>query len=104
MRSSGLHASRVIAVLAALSMPVAPIAVKQAYSQDETITVSCFKGDTDEGNYIGEISVNGPLNAAQDCNLEYDDCEGKCLACVVDSNFNQVCYDKGGNRLDVKQK
>ncbi len=100
MRMSGLHARQTMAVLAVLSMLVAAIPAKQAYSQDETIEVSCFKGNTDEGSYVGEISVNNPFNAARDCNLEYvEDCQGRCLGCFTDSNFNQVCFDMEGNKI-----
>ncbi len=98
MRISGLQVSSTMAVLAAVSLLVAAVPVKPAYPQDENIKVSCYKGNTDEGNYVGELSVNNVFNSARECNLEYDVCQGKCLGCAVDSNFNQVCYDKDGKK------
>ncbi len=99
MRMSGLRASYTLVMLAAFLMLFSEIQTKQAYAQDETITVSCFKGNTDQGNYLGEISVSNSLNAASDCNNEYGECEGQCLGCFVDSDFNQICYDVGGNKI-----
>jgi spermidine/putrescine-binding protein len=91
------HATLHAVVLAVAFLLVAAVPAKQAYSQDESISVSCYKGNTEEGNYIGEITVNALQNAAQDCNTEYEGCQGACLGCVVDSNANQVCYDTDGN-------
>ncbi len=84
------------AVLAVAFLLGAAAQAIPAYSQDESITVSCYKGDTEEGNFIGNISVNDPHNAGNDCNNEYEACQGQCLGCVIDSDFNQVCYDNTG--------
>ncbi len=84
-------------VLAVAFLLVAAVPVKQAHSQDESISVSCYKGNSQEGNYIGEITVDELQNAAQDCNTEYEQCHGACIGCVIDSNANQVCYDTEGN-------
>jgi len=78
---------------------VAAVPANQAYSQDESISVSCYKGNTEGGNYIGEITVSELQNAARDCNTEYVGCQGACLGCVVDSDANQVCYDSEGNKV-----
>ncbi len=87
-----------LAILAALFM-AAIVPPEPAYSQDESITASCYEGNTDEGNYVGDISVNNPRNAGIDCNLTYEDCNGECLGCVIDSESNQVCYDNDGIRV-----
>jgi len=87
------------AILAAAILLAAIAATGPAYSQDESITVSCYKGNTDEGNYIGNITVNDPRNANNDCNLEYDDCQGQCLGCFLDADFNNVCYDNSGKKI-----
>ena len=72
----------------------AAIAPTPAYSQDESITASCYKGNADEGNYIGNVSVNDPRNAGSDCNLTYEDCDDECVGCVINAESNQVCYDE----------
>ncbi len=87
---------RAIWVALLLALAAAP---DPAYPQDETITASCFKGNTDEGNHVGDISVNDPRNAGSYCNGEYIDCAGECIGCVPDAEDNQVCYDSDGRRV-----
>ena len=104
MEISGLsvrkHTSISMAVVAAVSLMLgAAIPPKHAYSQDVFITVSCYKGNNEEGNYIGELTVNNRVDAAQQCNVVYEDCKGQCLGCIIDSNFNQACYDKDGKNI-----
>ena len=38
-------------LFAGVALPVAP-----AYSQNKITTIYCYKGNTEEGNYIGEFS------------------------------------------------
>lgn len=71
-----------------------------AQADDENITVSCFKGNLDEGNYIGNVKVTKPENAGQDCNTTYYDCQGECLGCFPDKDLDrQVCYDNAGKKI-----
>jgi hypothetical protein len=88
-----------IAVLAMVVFFALAIPAQQASAENESITVSCFKGSSEEGNYIGEISVNRLRDAASDCNQEFPACQGGCLGCVVDSENNQVCYGMDGERI-----
>jgi hypothetical protein len=101
--SIGLKANKcflpTIAVLAMTLFLTAAIPAQQASAEDESITVSCFKGNTEEGNYIGEISVNRLQDATSDCNQEFDGCKEGCVGCVVDSENNQVCYDMDGEKI-----
>jgi hypothetical protein len=80
--------------IAAVSIPVNPV-----HAEDESIEVSCYKGNLDEGSYIGNLTVNDPRNAGHDCNLEYYDCKGECVGCLTDSDSKQVCYDDSGTKL-----
>lgn len=103
MNSKGLKVNKfflpIIAVLATTLFLTAAIPVQKASAENESITVSCFKGNSEEGNYIGEISVNRLQDAASDCNQEYYECHGGCLGCVIDSENNQVCYDIDGEKI-----
>lgn len=94
-----IHSSIKAAAFAVAFLLASTVSANPAYSQDESITVSCYKGNTDEGNYIGDITVNNAQNAGNECNREYDDCQGECLGCVLDSDFNQVCYDNDGKKF-----
>jgi hypothetical protein len=88
------------AVLIVILLVAATGRVKPAYTQEENITVSCYKGNLDEGNYIGDLTVTTPENAGQDCNSLYYDCQGECLGCFPDSDFTEdVCYDNMGKKF-----
>jgi hypothetical protein len=91
--------SATMAVLAMALFLTAAIPVQKACADDESITVSCFKGNSEEGNYVGEISVNHTRDAAPDCNEEFEGCQGACLGCIIDAENNQVCYDMSGEKV-----
>ncbi len=92
------HAAAGGALLAALLFALA-VTPAPVYPQDEAVTAKCYKGNTDEGNYVGDISLNDPGNAGAECNGEYIDCEGQCVGCVLDAENNRVCFDNDGKQL-----
>jgi len=84
-------------LLASLTVAITGI---PAHAQDESITVSCFKGNLGEGNYIGNLTVTVPENAGPLCNSTYYDCQGKCIGCFTDPKLDkQVCYDNTGTKI-----
>jgi hypothetical protein len=88
------------ALLVVVFLVAANFLVKPAYTQQENIDVSCYQGNTEEGNYIGNLTVTTPQNAGQDCNSTYYGCQGQCLGCFPDSDFTEdVCYDNNGRRF-----
>jgi hypothetical protein len=87
------------AVLTMVLFLTVAIPVQRAYAEDESITVSCYKGNGDEGNYVGQITVNHIRDAVADCNQTYEGCQGSCLGCVVDAENFQVCYDSDGQKV-----
>ncbi len=82
-------------------MFVALIAMTAILSGPVFSQVKCYKGNTDEGNYVGDLSsVTNIQNAGQDCNSTYPACEGQCLGCVYDSDMTEdICYDGMGNKF-----
>jgi hypothetical protein len=103
MAMDGLKKNNSVALKTALLMATfiaaVSIPVKPARAEDESIEVSCFKGNLDEGSFIGNLTVNDPRNAGHDCNLEYYDCKGECVGCLTDSDSKQLCYDDSGTKL-----
>lgn len=91
--------STIISILVMALLLIGTIQMRQAYADDESITVSCFKGNSEEGNYIGEITVNQVRDAASDCNQAYQGCQGACLGCVIDTENYQVCFDPNGEKV-----
>ncbi len=75
-----------------------PVNAGQTYS--EVVSVSCYKGDPEVGNRVGDLTVPTPENAGQTCNSFYSDCEGQCSGCVSDFDISEdVCYDKSGRKF-----
>jgi hypothetical protein len=104
MRNNNLVVKRGVVVLIQFIIFILIVAVtatvKTAYSQDESIEVSCYKGNSEEGNYVGNVSVNSPANAGQECNSAYYNCDGKCVGCYYDQKHDKtVCYDNSGGKV-----
>jgi hypothetical protein len=89
----------VLAVATALVEPAFALGESPTQIQEETIVVSCFKGNLDAGNYIGNLTITTPQNAGQRCNSAYYDCQDECLGCFTDNQGHQVCYDNEGRKL-----
>ena len=78
-------------------MFVALIAMTAFQSKSAFSQVKCYKGDTQAGNFIGEVSVITLQNAGRDCNSTYPACQGQCIGCIYDSNLSKnICYDSLG--------
>ena len=72
-------------------MFVALIAMTAIQSGSAFSEVKCYKGDTQAGNHIGDLSsVTNLQNAGRDCNSTYPDCQGQCLGCIYDSNLSRT--------------
>jgi hypothetical protein len=83
------------------AMFVALIALTAILSGSAFSEVKCYKGNTQEGNYIGDLStVSNLQSAGRDCNSTYPACQGQCLGCIYDSDFIQdICYDSTGKKF-----
>jgi hypothetical protein len=87
------------AVLIGVFLAAAAAQEKPAHTYSEVTTVSCYKGNPNEGNYIGDLTVPSPEDASRGCNSLYADCQGKCDGCFSDSDITEdVCYDKHGRK------
>jgi hypothetical protein len=84
-----------VLVLAAVAMPVTP-----AHTDDENVSVSCYKGDSNNGYMVGNMMIFSPETAGQSCNSFYYDCKGKCYGCFSDFDLSEdVCYDAAGRKF-----
>ncbi len=100
-RSARKNGAIVRAAVLIVTFVVAAIApANPAYPQDENITVSCYKGNPEDGNYIGDLTAQTPEIAGRSCNSLYADCQGECQGCFPDSDITEdVCYDKSGRKF-----
>lgn len=75
-----------------------PANVAQTYS--EAVSASCYKGDPEEGNLIGSLTVVVPNDAGKGCNSLYASCGGECTGCVSEFDFGgDICYDSAGRKF-----
>ncbi|ABQ25019.1 hypothetical protein Gura_0811 [Geotalea uraniireducens Rf4] len=89
-----------VAILIGIFLVAANAPGKPANAQEEDIDVSCYKGNLEEGNYIGNLTVTDPDTAGQSCNSTYYDCDGKCFGCFPDLDLSEeVCYDDAGREF-----
>ncbi len=83
-----------------VSVLIAGTALVQPAYTDENINVSCYKGDKDDGAYLGTVMVFSPETASAQCNALYYACKGKCYGCFSDFDLGgDVCYDSSGKRV-----
>ncbi len=67
---------------------------------EESIDVSCYKKKSEEGLYVGNVSITRPETAAVNCNATYYDCKDKCIGCFTDPKLDQtVCYNAAGEKV-----
>ena len=48
---------------------------------EESIEVTCYKKDVNQGSELGNVSVTRPETAAVNCNATYYECHDKCIGC-----------------------
>jgi len=67
---------------------------------EESIEVTCYKKDVNQGSELGNVSVTKLETAAVNCNATYYDCQDKCIGCFTDPKLNQtVCYNAVGAKV-----
>lgn len=99
-RKRGAAVKAAVLVVTFLAAAAIPMKTAYTYSYGEVVTISCYKGNPADGNYVGDLTVPNPENAGQSCNSLYDDCEGECSGCFSDSDITEdVCYDKAGKKF-----
>lgn len=82
-------------VLGVLVMPVS-----SAFTDGESVSVSCYKGNPDQKEFLGSMMVFAPELAGQSCNSFYYNCYGKCFGCFSDFDLTEdVCYDSSGRKF-----
>jgi hypothetical protein len=68
--------------------------------QDQNISVTCFLGNPNDRNSLGDIMVNGAGTAGATCNSLYFSCKGRCFACFSDFDLSQdICVDNSGRKF-----
>lgn len=77
---------------------VLTIAVTEV-SSEEDVDVFCYVPEDGDYEYIDSISSFDAGKAAAQCNDVYFDCYGNCVACRLDDEGEESCFDKEGREF-----
>lgn len=67
---------------------------------DQTLTVTCYLGNPNDNQSMGNIIVNSPTAAGAACNSLNYICQGRCFGCYADFDLSEdVCVDSSGRKF-----
>jgi len=67
---------------------------------DRSISVTCYLGNPNDRNTLGDITVRGPESAGPTCNSLYFTCKGRCFGCFSDFDLSEdICVDSSGRKF-----
>jgi len=67
---------------------------------DRSLTTTCYLGNPNDHNSLGDIVVRGPESAGPTCNALFYSCKGRCFGCFSDFDLSQdICVDNSGRKF-----
>ena len=77
-----------------------PDAGSSLSSMSETISVTCYLGNPNDGQTLGSITVASPEEAGPSCNSLNYSCRGRCFGCYSDFDLSEdICVDSSGRKF-----
>lgn len=68
--------------------------------QEQNISVTCYLGNPNDKNSLGNIMVQSVSEAGSTCNSMFFSCKGACFGCFSDFDLSQdICVDAGGRKF-----
>jgi hypothetical protein len=68
--------------------------------QEQNISVTCYLGNPNDRNSLGNIMVMSAEAAGSTCNSMYFNCRGACFGCFSDFDLSQdICVDNSGRKF-----
>ncbi len=68
--------------------------------QDQNLSVTCYQGNPNDRNSLGDVMVMNPTAAGPTCNSIFYVCRGNCFGCYSDFDLSQdICVDNSGKRF-----
>jgi hypothetical protein len=76
-----------------------PAAGSSLSSMSEMVSVTCYMGNPNDRQTLGNITVNSPEAAGPSCNSLNYSCRGRCFGCYSDFDLSEdVCVDGSGRK------
>jgi hypothetical protein len=67
---------------------------------DQNISVTCYLGNPNDRNSLGDIMVYSAESAGPTCNSMFFNCRGACFGCFSDFDLSQdICVDNSGRKF-----
>jgi hypothetical protein len=105
MMTSLLTAAMLLATLPLLAdelpmLPSSNSATINMVDPDRSLSVTCYLGNPNDRNTLGDITVRGPESAGPTCNSLYYSCKGRCFGCFSDFDLSEdICVDSNGRKF-----
>jgi hypothetical protein len=81
-------------------LPSLSSATTSMVDPDRSLSVTCYLGNPNDRNSLGDITVRGPESAGPTCNSLYFSCKGRCFGCFSDFDLSQdICVDSSGRKF-----
>ena len=67
---------------------------------DQNFSVTCYLGNPNDRNSLGDIMVHSATEAGTTCNSMFFACKGSCFGCFSDFDLSQdICVDASGRKF-----
>ena len=76
------------------------LVLSSALHATESTTIGCYRVDSINYIYLGDIQIIHLINAGATCNSTYNDCDGRCVGCYINAESLETCFDKHGKQLE----
>ena len=81
-------------------LPSLGTATIQPVQQEQNISATCYLGNPNDRNSLGDIMVMSPEAAGPTCNSMFFNCRGGCFGCFSDFDLAQdICVDNSGKKF-----
>ena len=81
-------------------LPSLSTATIQPIPQEQNISATCYLGNPNDRNSLGDIMVMSPEAAGPTCNSMFYSCRGSCFGCFSDFDLSQdICVDNNGKKF-----
>ena len=84
----------------AAQLPSINTATVNMVDQSTNFSVTCYLGNPNDRNTLGDITVQGVATAGPACNSMFYSCKGRCFGCFSDFDLSQdICVDSSGRKF-----
>jgi len=81
-------------------LPALSSATVNMVDPDRSFSVTCYLGNPNDRNTLGDITVQGFATVGPACNSMFYPCKGRCFGCFSDFDLSEdICVDSNGRKF-----